>query len=86
MARDQRDLGLSESDRNYVIRKKFGLFSARKVKKILLGIENPSDKVLGAVLFLARPKQINDVISSVNLANESEKKLLEAAQVKMDRV
>ena len=51
MARDPREYGLSESDRKYVIRKKFGLFSGRKVSSILERIERPSDKVLGAILF-----------------------------------
>ena len=85
MARDVREYGLTESDRKWVIRKKFGLFSAGQINQILNKVENPSEKVLGAILFLARPGSVEDVESSVFLANTNESNLLNAAQVKNDR-
>ena len=85
MARDKREYGLSESDRKYAIRKKFGFFSRRKVNAILSDLENPSDKVLGAIVFLARRGELGDLVSLVKLANENEEGLLNSAQVKDDR-
>lgn len=85
MNRDKREYGLTEADRKWVIRNKFGLFSSNKIYKILNDVENPSDKVLGAILFLARPGKLEDIVSSVKLANDNEKRLLNAAQVKDER-
>lgn len=85
MSRDNREYGLIDADRKWVIRKKFGLFSIKKVLKLLDSVDNPSDKVLGAILFLARPDKLEDIVSLVELANENERSLLDSAQVKDDR-
>ena len=85
MKRDQREYGLSESDRDWVVKRKFGFFSRRKVKNILTNSKGQSDKVLGAILFLARPGNFSDLESGVSLANENVTKLLNAAAVKEER-
>ncbi len=85
MSRDKKDYGLNEEDRNWVIRKKFGLLKKRRILEILEDVTDPSEKVLGAILFLARPNNLDDVISFVNLANEDEQQLLQSAQVKDER-
>lgn len=77
MSRDNREYGLIDADRKWVIRKKFGLFSSKKVLKLLDSVDNPSDKVLGAILFLARPDKLEDIVSLVELANENERSLLD---------
>lgn len=85
MSRGNREYGLIDADRKWVIRKNFGLFSSKKVLKLLDSVDNPSDKVLGAILFLARPDKLEDIVSLVELANENERRLLDSAQVKDDR-
>jgi hypothetical protein len=85
MSRDKREYGLSLNDREWVIRKKFGFLSRRKARRILQGSVDQSDKVLGAILFLSRPKDIESLEGCVELANENVDRLLNAATVKDER-
>ena len=85
MPRDKREYGLSSEDREWVIKNKFGFIQRSKVKAILQDSMDKSDKVLGAILFLARPGNLNDLANYVNLANENVQKLLNAATVKDER-
>ncbi len=85
MGRDKREYGLSLEDRAWVIRKKFGYFSRGKANSILQESVDQSDKVLGAILFLSRPKDIESLKGCVELANENVDKLLSAATVKDER-
>ena len=85
MPRDNREYGLSIEDREWVIRNKFGFLQRGKAKAILQDSMDKSDKVLGAILFLARPGNLDDLANCVNLANENVQKLLNAATVKDER-
>ena len=85
MPRNRRKYGLSPEDRDWVINKKFGSVYREKAEEILQKSTDKSDKVLGAVLFLSRPGNLDDLASNVDLANESLQKLLDAATVKDER-
>lgn len=85
MSRDNREYGLIDADKKSVIRKKFGLFLSKNVLKLLDSVDNPSDKVLDPIKFLARSDRLEDIVSLVELANKNERSLLDLAQVKDDR-
>lgn len=85
MKRDQREYGLTPDDREWVLKSKFGIFSRKKAEEILNEASSQSDKVLGAILFLTRPGNLNDLEKCVELANENESALLNAATVKDER-
>jgi len=75
--------GLIPMDRDIEIARKFGSASARRVNALLDAVENPTEKVLGAIIFLA--KSADQVEGLVKLANGDRDALLNAAQVKDER-
>lgn len=85
MRRDKREYGLNAEDREWIIKNNFIAISHDDIKEILSTSTNQSDKVLGAILFLTRSDNLSDLQSCVQLANEDEHKLLNAATVKDER-
>lgn len=85
MAKDKREYGLTPEDRDWIINNKFAVFDRKQVNKILNQSVNQSDKVLGAILFLAHSGKLDDLQCCVNLANQDVKKLLNSAMVKDER-
>ena len=82
---DKREFGLTDEDRRFSIEKKFGAKNVFKVMKRLNEIENSSDRLLGAVVFLLRPSNYDDLDSLVIDANRSPESVLRAAAVKEER-
>lgn len=85
MCGEKREYGLSKDDRELIIKKHFSQFPKQKVMLVLNKANNQSDKILGAILFLSRSGNILDLEACVQLANENELKLLNAATVKDER-
>ena len=85
MARDKREYGLTVSDRKYIIQVKFGLSNISAIEALLSNVVEPSEKVLGAILFLARPGNFEDIEKFIDLANKNVSSLLNSAQVKDER-
>ncbi len=83
---DKRDYGLNPEDRRYVIERKFGSGKIDEIALMLNAVKNQSEKVLGAILFLACEQSVEDIESFVKLANENEMGLLTAATVKHERI
>lgn len=82
---DKREFGLTANDRAYVLSHKFGLLQRSRARRCLSEIAEPTDQVLGAVLFLSRPRDLEDLARCVNLANHDREALLHAATVKEER-
>jgi hypothetical protein len=53
-ARDKREYGLTPEDRAHEITRKFGAANAARANALLASVQNPTDQLLGAALFLAR--------------------------------
>lgn len=81
--RDPREHGLTHDDRKYEIRRKFGETDVTVVYSMLSDVIEPTDQVLGAIVFLANNiEQISDLVV---LANTDRGRLLNAATVKDER-
>lgn len=85
MAKDKREYGLTAKDREWVIAHKFPSFSVDKINLALSKVEEPSDKILGAVLFLSHMDCLESLKQCVQLANSNTLSLLRAATVKDER-
>ncbi|QLO40562.1 hypothetical protein HV213_32800 (plasmid) [Klebsiella sp. RHBSTW-00484] len=85
MARDKREYGLTGSDRKYIIQVKFGSNHIPAIEALLSNVVEPRENVLGAILFLARPGNFEDIENFIELANNNVSTLLNAAQVKDER-
>lgn len=83
--KDKREYALTPADRSFEIVRKFGSVYESQIQDLLAMVTNPSDQVLGAIVFLARPGHIEDIKSSVSLTNEHRERLLNAATVKDER-
>lgn len=81
--RDPREYGLTPQDRDFEIDRKFGSASAQAVDAMLRAVDDPTDPVLGAIVFLAnRPDEVAELVA---LANTDRPRLLNAAVVKEER-
>ncbi len=83
--RDRREYGLTPEDRAFLIARKFDAADAAVVAALLAAVDDPTDQVLGAILFLARAGRIDDLAELVRLASEDRATLLNAATVKDER-
>jgi hypothetical protein len=81
--RNKREYALSHEDRTYEIRRKFGEPNMTFVKSMLSKIVEPTDQVLGAIIFLAN--NVDQLSDLVELANTDKVRLLNAATVKDER-
>jgi hypothetical protein len=81
--RDPREYGLTPSDRAFEIERKFGASNVTTVDEMLANVREPTDQVLGAIVFLANASA--EVEGLVALANEDRPRLLNAAVVKEER-
>lgn len=81
--RDPREFGLTPQDRAFEIARKMGPASVARVDAALARVEDPDDRVLGAIVFLSHSAE--GVEAMVALANEDRPRLLNAAQVKEER-
>jgi hypothetical protein len=84
-ARDKREYGLTEQDRAYEITRKFGVINADRANALLASVQDPTEELLGAVLFLARPGHVDDLVSLVASANDHPTRLLSAAATAEER-
>lgn len=84
-ARDKREYGLTAPDRAHEIVRKFGAANAANVDALLAGLQNPTDPLLGAIVFLARPGHLDDIPSLVAAANEYPAGVLSAATTAEER-
>jgi len=84
-ARDNREYGLTAADRAHEIAKKFGEANAARANALLASVQNPTEQLLGAVLFLARPGRIEDLVNLVASANDNPARLLSAATTADER-
>lgn len=82
-SRNVREYGLTPSDRNFEIERRFGTGALAQANRLLSDVSAPTDQILGAIIFLAR--NISDLPDLVALANSDPKKLLNAATVKDER-
>jgi hypothetical protein len=85
MARDSRAYGLSPKDRESEICRKFGVSYLASTLGILDGVLDPTEQVLGAIVFLARDGHPEEIGELTALANANRQKLLHAASVKDER-
>jgi len=83
--RDRREYGRTAADRSHEITRKFGDANAARAHSLLACIENPTDQLLGAVIFLARPNHIEDLVDLVASANDHPVRLLSAASAADER-
>lgn len=81
--RDRREYALTHDDRDYEIRRKFGESDVTLVHSMLNSVLEPTDQVLGAIIFLAN--NIEHISDLVVLANSDRERLLNAATVKDER-
>jgi hypothetical protein len=84
-ARDKREYGLTAADRSHEIARKFGAANAAKANALLASVQNPTDQLLAAVIFLARPGRVEDLIDLVASANDHPARLLSAAATADER-
>ncbi len=84
-ARNRREYGLTAADRAHEIARKFGAANAASVDALLAGVRNPTDPLLGAIVFLARPGHPDDIASLVAAANEDPASVLSAASTAEER-
>ena len=85
MAKNPKEYGLSHEDRVHEIQRKFGASALQNTLGQLAQIINNNDRILGAVIFLAREQHPEDIPSLIQLANEDSESLLSAATVKDER-
>ncbi len=85
MVRDPRDYGLTADDRRRVLERKLGLAGAHDALQALARVADPTEPVLGAIVFLCRDGHGDDIDELVVLANGDRPRLLNAATVKDER-
>lgn len=85
VARNPKEYGLSHEDRVHEIQRKFGASALQHTLDQLAQVINNNDRVLGAVIFLAREQHPEDIPSLIQLVNEDSERLLGAATVKDER-
>ncbi len=85
MARDPREYGLTPEDRLHEIDRKFGREHREAVLALLARVRSPSDKLLGAIVFVANPGDLRGVETQVAQADADPRGYLDAAQVVADR-
>ena len=85
MPRDPCEYGLTPEDRLHEIDRKFGRDRRESVLALLSQVRARSDKILGAIVFIARLGQLADVAEMVALSNEDPQRLLDSAQVVDER-
>ena len=84
-ARNSREYGLTAEDRAHEIARKFGASNAARANELLASVQNPTDQLLGAVLFLARLDRVEDLVDLVASANDNPARLLSAATTAEER-
>lgn len=82
---DPREYGLTPEDRAVAIARKFCPRDAARVHALLGTVELPSEKLLGAIVFLARPDRLDDIECLVDSARVDRTRILDAATVKDER-
>lgn len=85
MPRDPREYGLTPDDRLHEIDRKFGPERREGVLALLAQLRAPSEKLLGAIVFVAQAGDMDGVAVLVAHANEDPRGFLDAAQVVADR-
>ena len=85
MSRDPREYGLTPEDRLHEIDRKFGRESREAVLALLVRVRSPTEKLLGAIVFVANPGDLRSVEMQVAQANADPRGYLDAAQVVADR-
>jgi hypothetical protein len=85
MARDPREYGLTPEDRLHEIDRKFGREQREAVLALLARVRSPSEKLLGAIVFVANPGDLRSVEAQVAQADADPRGYLDAAQVVADR-
>lgn len=83
---DKRQFALNPRDRRYVIKEKFGEEQVFTIESMLKDVENSSDQVLGAIVFLCREGDLKSVDRYIDMANSDEITLRTAANVKLERI
>jgi len=83
---DKREFAIGPENRRFTIEKKFGSDKFTQVESILEKVVNPTDRVLGAILFIVRDGDFEQLEEYVALANEDEMQLRTIASVKFERV
>jgi hypothetical protein len=81
--RNDRDMGLTAKARKLEIERRFGAGAFSRASKLLAGVNQPTNQILGAIVFLAR--SLDDLPELVDLANRNPQQLLDAATVKEER-
>ena len=84
-AQHEREPRLTPEYRDGVLAEKFEPPARASVTRLLGQVVEPTDQVISAILFLARPGCVDDVERSVALANEDRQTLLDAATVNDER-
>ena len=83
---DKRQFAFNEEDREYVLRLKFGDVNYTEVQEKLMSVQKPSNQILGAIAFLAKPGDMGSLARFVTMANDEEMVLRTAAEVKFEMV
>ncbi|MGE0497956.1 MAG: hypothetical protein AB7I35_10515 [Ramlibacter sp.] len=83
LKRNAREYGLTAEDRRDEIERRFGAGAFARAGELLAGVVNPTDQILGAIVFLAR--SVEDMPGLIDLANTDPRGLLNAATVKDER-
>ncbi len=79
------EYGLTAHDRAIEIARKFGSEHELRIMSVLSKVAHPSEKILGAIIYVARPGHADDIQDLVDLANKNPAQLLNAATVKEER-
>ena len=85
MTHDAREYGLTPEDRLHEVERKFGPERREAVLALLAQVRAPSEKLLGAIVFVAQAGDVDGVADLVVHANEDPRGFLDAAQVVADR-
>ncbi|MFB1484437.1 hypothetical protein [Corallococcus sp. RDP092CA] len=85
MPRNTREYGLNHADRIAELQRKFGPGQLEEVLARLRQVVNPTEPLLGAIVFLSRPGHLEDIAQLVSLANQDPSRVLNAATVKDER-
>ncbi|NPC73547.1 hypothetical protein HPP05_27720 [Corallococcus exiguus] len=85
MPRNKQEYGLSHADRVAEIERKFGRDQVEPVLEQLSRVSQPTEKLLGAIVFLARVGHVQDIALTVAAANKNPSEVLNAATVKDER-
>jgi hypothetical protein len=81
--RKDREYGLTAEDRKHEIERRFGVGEYARAREMLAKVANPTQQILGAIVFLART--VDELPELVELANTDPQTLLNAATVKEER-